>query len=101
MKENLEFLQDSAYLITDVFNRRYYSGINCDEGYVLVFPNKCYYFADARYFYALKQKVKDIFLIITHRFCFVNIFSAGQFPTLNDDGNAQIFHLQIRYCRLI
>ena len=59
MKENLEFLQDSAYLITDVFNRRYYSGINCDEGYVLVFPNKCYYFADARYFYALKQKVKD------------------------------------------
>ncbi len=58
MRENLEFLENSAYLITDEFNRFYYSGVSNDEGYVVLFPNECYYFADARYFYALKQSLK-------------------------------------------
>ncbi len=59
MRNNLVFSENSAFLITDVFNRRYYSGVNCDEGYLVLLPSKCFYFADARYFYALEEKVKD------------------------------------------
>lgn len=58
MRDNLVFSKNSAFLITDVYNRRYYSGVSCDEGYLVLLPNKCFYFTDARYFYALKQKVK-------------------------------------------
>ena len=59
MREELEFFPNSAYLITDVFNRRYYSSLDCDEGYMLLLQDKYYYFADARYFYALQQKLKN------------------------------------------
>lgn len=59
MRENLEFYQSSAYLITSEVDRFYYSGVKNDEGYLLLLPDKSYYFTDARYFYALKNSLKD------------------------------------------
>lgn len=49
----------SAYFLTDEYSRYYFSGINVDEGYMLKTAQQTYYFADARYFYALQQKLKD------------------------------------------
>lgn len=50
---------NSAYLITDEFDRRYHSGIVNSEGYVVKTQQETVYFADARYFYALKEKLKN------------------------------------------
>lgn len=46
----------AALLLTDKLYRRYFSGIDMAEGFLLV-SDKTYYFADARYFFALKEKL--------------------------------------------
>lgn len=46
----------TGYLITDRFSRRYFSGIDVAEGYLLV-AKKCVYFTDARYHYATEEKL--------------------------------------------
>lgn len=53
------FIEDnSALLLTDEFNRRYFSGVEVAEGFVVRTNTQTAYFADARYFYALAQKLK-------------------------------------------
>lgn len=59
MSNSLSVKENSAYLITDEFDRRYHSGIICSEGYVVVTAKETTYFADARYFYALREKLKN------------------------------------------
>ena len=49
----------SACFLTDEYSRYYFSGINVAEGYMLKTTTETYYFADARYFYALQQKLKN------------------------------------------
>lgn len=49
--------KNSAYLITDYSARRYFSGIDLDEG-VLVIHDTPAYFIDERYYYAVDKKVK-------------------------------------------
>lgn len=58
MSFSLEIDKNSAYLITDEYSKRYFSGLNGFEGFVLITNSQTAYFADARYFYALKQKLK-------------------------------------------
>ena len=58
MSFSLEVKQNSAYLITDKYSRRYFAGIYNAEGIVIITSRQTVYFADARYFYALKQKLK-------------------------------------------
>lgn len=59
MNSNLKFPtgSDSGYLLSDRFERRYFSGIDVAEGIVLK-ADKSYYFADSRYFYALREKLE-------------------------------------------
>ena len=59
MCNELSVKDNSAYLITDEFDRRYHSGIVNSEGYVVKTQQETVYFADARYFYALKEKLKN------------------------------------------
>ena len=59
MSFNLFFEENSAYLITDGINREYFSGVCNSEGWLVIAPNKTTYFADARYFTALKEKLKN------------------------------------------
>ena len=58
MKTSLVVEKGNAYLLTDVFSRRYFSGIENQEGIVLITQDKTFYFADARYYYALAQKLR-------------------------------------------
>ena len=53
----------SAYFLTDEYSRYYFSGISVAEGYMLKTATQTYYFADARYFYALQQKLKNTSVI--------------------------------------
>lgn len=50
--------EETAYLITDRFMRRYFSGADVAEGIMLI-GKKNVYFTDARYFYAAEKKLKD------------------------------------------
>ena len=54
LKINLE--KDSAILLTDVTDRRYFSGIDIAEGY-LVYSSESAYFSDNRYFLDLKKRL--------------------------------------------
>lgn len=45
-----------SILLTDGYSRRYFSGVDIDEGVMLIGEHK-YYLTDARYYYALKQKL--------------------------------------------
>lgn len=45
-----------AYLISDALNRRYFSHLSVSEGLLLLTENKDFYFTDARYFSAFKEK---------------------------------------------
>ena len=56
MIKKLNFLENEAYLITDKTYRKYFSSIELDEGYLLI-SKKPVYFADARYFTMLKEKL--------------------------------------------
>ncbi len=47
-----------AYLITDIFERKYFSNIDISEGYLIILKDKAFYLSDARYFVALKNKLK-------------------------------------------
>ena len=58
MEKRLFFAKNSAYFITDVYNRRYFSGINCAEGFLIKTINETVYFADARYYSALREALK-------------------------------------------
>ena len=58
MSFSLEIDKNSAYLITDEYSKRYFSGLNGFEGFVVITNIQTAYFTDARYFYALKQKLK-------------------------------------------
>jgi Xaa-Pro aminopeptidase len=59
MKTSLVVEKGNAYLLTDVFSCRYFTGIENQEGIVLITQDKILCFADARYYYALEQKLKD------------------------------------------
>lgn len=45
-----------SILLSDSYSRRYFSGVDIDEGVMLIGKHK-YYLTDARYFYALKEKL--------------------------------------------
>ncbi len=49
----------TLYIVTDVFTRRYFSGINVSEGTLVIHGEKKYYFTDARYNYAVQQKLNN------------------------------------------
>ena len=57
MSFSLEIDKNSAYLLTDKYERRYFSGIDNAEGLVVITSSQTAYFADSRYYYALKQKL--------------------------------------------
>ena len=57
--KNLFIDDKSACLITDRLTRKYLTGIDVAEGY-LVTGNTTAYFTDARYFYAAKQKLSAV-----------------------------------------
>ena len=53
------FLVDGqALLVTDYINRKYFSGIDHEEGYVVVTKNGVTYFADLRSYSLLVDKLK-------------------------------------------
>ncbi|MDR0987584.1 MAG: Xaa-Pro peptidase family protein [Ruminococcus sp.] len=45
-------------LITSQVNRRYFTGFNSSDGYLLIFPSSAYFLVDSRYFEAAKNAVK-------------------------------------------
>ena len=47
-----------CFLLSDRTERRYFSGVDIAEGYMLIAGEK-YYFSDKRYFSALKEKLKN------------------------------------------
>jgi len=47
---NLKVTATSAYLLSDLNYRRYFSGINIEEGYLLKTCDKTFYFTDSRYY---------------------------------------------------
>ena len=53
---NVDLDFQKALIITDYIDRKYFSGIDVAEGVLLV-ANPVVYFADARYFYAVKEKL--------------------------------------------
>lgn len=56
MYKKLNLQDGQAYLLTDKLYRRYFSGIEVDEGYLLI-SDRLTYFTDARYFYAVNEKL--------------------------------------------
>lgn len=52
---------DSCYLLSDRVNRRYLSGIDVAEGYLLYSDNPVY-FTDMRYFLAVKEKLAGFYI---------------------------------------
>lgn len=54
---SLKIGEKVGVLISDKYDRRYYSGIENEEGYLLISKNPAY-FTDSRYFYAVKEKLK-------------------------------------------
>ncbi len=46
-----------AYLLTDRTTRRYFTNIDLHEGVLVILKDKTFYFADARYFSLLKDKL--------------------------------------------
>ena len=58
MEKDVTKLDGVGALITDKINRRYFSGIDIDEGYLILSKNPVY-LTDSRYFFALKDKLKN------------------------------------------
>ena len=56
MFNKLNLQSGEGYLLTDKLYRKYFSGIDVDEGYLLI-TNKVVYLTDARYFSAVKEKL--------------------------------------------
>lgn len=56
--KSLTLAVNEGVLISDKYDRRYYSGVDNEEGYLLLSKNPAY-FTDSRYFYALKEKLKN------------------------------------------
>ncbi len=54
--KTLPYKKGQGYLITDRLTRKYLSGVDIAEGYIL-YAEKPLYFTDARYFYAAKEKL--------------------------------------------
>lgn len=57
LKSNLSVDKNTGYLLTDKYERRYFTGIDVAEGIVLK-AQKTYYFTDSRYFYAVREKLE-------------------------------------------
>lgn len=54
----MDFIRENcACLLTDRITRRYFSGCDVAEGFLLLFHGKRVFFTDARYFYAAKNAV--------------------------------------------
>jgi Xaa-Pro aminopeptidase len=53
-------LKGVCALITSQINRRYFTGFNSSDGYLLVFEADAYFLTDSRYFEAAKNTVKDV-----------------------------------------
>lgn len=49
--------KNGGFLLTDRYYRRYFSGLDVAEGTVLLTSDATVYFADSRYFYAVKEKL--------------------------------------------
>ena len=56
MYQKLNLQSGEGYLLTDKLYRKYFSGIDVDEGYLLI-SDTVTYFIDARYFSAVKEKL--------------------------------------------
>lgn len=54
----LDILDGEGFLITDKINRKYFSGIDVDEGFFILSKTPTY-LTDSRYFYAVKEKLKN------------------------------------------
>ncbi len=54
----MKLTKNKAFLIGDYISRRYFSKVDIAEGYLVV-GEKTVYFADSRYFSALKEKLSD------------------------------------------
>ena len=46
----------TAFLLSDIYMRKYFTGLDNDEGYVVLTENEITYLTDARYYSALKEK---------------------------------------------
>lgn len=55
--KGLTLTAKEGVLITDKYDRLYYSGVSNEEGFLLISKNPAY-FTDARYFFALKEKLE-------------------------------------------
>ncbi len=104
---NLSIAKKHAYLISDKINRRYFSGADIEEGLVLITSEKTYYFIDARYFHAVKEKVANPVLYegldTIKNFLTENkiqtLFVDYDTTTLTDYNNYKsVFGLQIKDC---
>lgn len=61
---HLDFLlEGEAILVTDAFNRRYFSHVEHEEGVVIITRSKTVYFADLRSYDILEQKIKNSLVI--------------------------------------
>ena len=57
MYNRLNLKENEGFFLTDRVYRRYFSGIDVEEGSILIFKKGIVYFSDARYFYAVKEKL--------------------------------------------
>ncbi len=55
----MSFKNYQAVVITDENQKNYFCGFNQEDGYLLITPEQKFFVADARYFYAVEQKLKD------------------------------------------
>lgn len=79
--------KNQAVLLTDRVSRRYFSGVDVAEGFLLL-CDKSYYFSDARYYYALRLKLKScgiIPILYTGLECINNILKNEKIKTLYVD----------------
>ncbi|MDR0904322.1 MAG: Xaa-Pro peptidase family protein [Ruminococcus sp.] len=53
-------LQGACALICSPVNRRYFTGFNSSDGYVLIFEDEAYFLVDSRYHEAAKNTVKGV-----------------------------------------
>jgi Xaa-Pro aminopeptidase len=60
-------LQGGCALITSQINRRYFTGFNSSDGYLLIFEADAYFLTDSRYFEAAKNTVKAASVLLLEK----------------------------------
>ncbi|MCL1858369.1 MAG: aminopeptidase P family protein [Oscillospiraceae bacterium] len=55
--------ENSAFIITSEYNRRYMTNISTSSGYIIITPENKYFFTDSRYIEFAKKSLGDIYTV--------------------------------------